>query len=171
MSLSKNKIKVLVGSIVGIFFLYLAAHKVDFTQMMNALRAANYWFILATIPALFLSHLLRALRWRYLLDPIRRLDIGSLFSSLIIGYMANAIMPAHLGEVLRAYTLCKKKSMSASSIFATIVTERILDMFALLALMVFAIYIYPFPEWLKNSGYILFTGTLGLFVFLILLKT
>jgi uncharacterized protein (TIRG00374 family) len=98
------------------------------------------------------------------------LDTGSLFSSLIIGYTANAIVPAHLGEFLRAYVLSKKRRISMSSIFATIVTERIIDVFSLLALMLLAICIHPFPAWVIKSGYIMFAGALGLFIFLILLK-
>jgi hypothetical protein len=79
-------------------------------------------------------------------------------------------MPAHLGELLRAYVLGKKREVSASSTFATIVVERIIDVFALLLLMVFAILVYPFPEWINKAGYAMLVGTVGLFVFLILLK-
>jgi hypothetical protein len=84
--------------------------------------------------------------------------------------MANILMPAHLGEVLRAYVLGKKRGVSASSTFATIVVERIIDVFALLLLMVFAILLYPFPDWINKAGYVMLAGTVGLFVFLILLK-
>lgn len=138
--------------------------------MLRAFEKANYWYLLPTIPILFFSHLLRALRWRYLLDPIKRLDIGSLYSSLIIGYMGNVLMPAHLGEILRAYVLSKMRRIAASSAFATIVMERIIDVFTLLALMVLTIFIYSFPAWVKKSGYFLFMGTLGIFVLLVLLK-
>ena len=116
-------------------------------------------------------HYLRALRWRYLLDPIRRLDTSSLFSSLIIGYGANAVTPAHLGELLRAYVLSKKREISMSSTFATIVVERIIDVFTLLLLMCLVIFIHPFPDWVVKSGYIMFAATLGLFLLLIFLKS
>jgi uncharacterized protein (TIRG00374 family) len=170
MGLGKHKVRLGVGIAIGIFFMFLALRKVDFGQMSYALKTANYWYLLPTVPIVFFSHFLRALRWRYLLDPIKRLDTESLFSSLIIGYMANALMPAHLGEILRAYVLSKKRSIAGSSTFATIVMERIIDVFTLLALMVLAILIYPFPAWVKHSGYVMFAGTLGLLVFLVLLK-
>ncbi len=170
MNFGNHKIRLLIGILVGVFFAFLAVRKVDFAQMSQAFETANYWYLLLTLPILFFSHFLRALRWRYLLDPVKRLDIGSLFSSLIIGYMANVLMPAHLGEILRAYVLSKKRRIAASSAFATIVMERIIDVFALLALMVLTIFIYPFPSWVKKSGYFMFAGTLGLLVFLVLLK-
>lgn len=170
MALGNNKIKLIIGWLLGAVFLYLALRKVDFGQMGEALRKANYWYLLLVVAVIFFSHYLRAFRWRFLLDPMVRLDIPSLFSSLIIGYMANVVTPAHLGEVLRAYVLSKKRGVSASSVFATIVVERILDVFALLALMVLALLLYPFPGWVKNAGYLMLAGTLGLFFFLILLK-
>ncbi len=170
MGSGKHKLRLGFGIFFGAFFMYLAIRKVEFSRMLEALKSANYWYLLPTIAVYFFSHLLRALRWRYLLDPIKSVDIGSLFSSLIIGYMANVVTPAHLGELLRAYVLGKKRHISTSSVFATIVTERIIDVLTLVALMVVGIFIYPFPSWVKNSGYIMLAGTLGLLAFLGLLK-
>jgi uncharacterized protein (TIRG00374 family) len=171
MALFGNKTRLVLGCLIGAVFLYLAFRGVDFRQMGEAFGRANYWQLLSVLVVMFVSHYLRVLRWRILLDPIVRLDIGSLFSSLIIGYMANVVTPAHLGELLRAYVLGKKRGVSASSALATIVVERILDVFALLAIMVLAIVVYPFPAWVKSAGYIMLIGAVGPFLFLILLKT
>ena len=170
MKLGSNRSRLIIGCLIGLVFLYLTGRKVDFSLMWEAFTKVNYWFVLLAVPVIFFSHLLRALRWRYLMDPIKRVDVASLFSALLIGYMANILMPAHLGELLRAYVLGKKREVSASSTFATIVVERIIDVFALLLLMVFAILVYPFPEWINKAGYAMLVGTVGLFVFLILLK-
>jgi len=166
----KYKVRLGIGIFIGALFLYVAFRRVDVHQMWQALKTAHYWYLLPAVGAGFLSHYLRAFRWRYLLDPIRRLDTGALFSSLIIGYAANSVVPAHLGEFLRAFVLSKKRQITMSSVFATIVVERIIDVFSLLALMVLAIFLYPFPAWVIKSGYIMFAGTLGLFLFLVLLK-
>ncbi len=171
MSLSGNKTRLVLGCLIGAVFLYLAFRNVDFTQMGEAFSRANYWYLLSIVLVVFISHYLRVLRWRVLLAPIQKVDVGSLFSALLIGYMANVVTPAHLGELLRAYVLGKKRGVSASSALATIVVERILDIFALLAIMVIAILLYPFPGWVRNAGYVMLVGTLGLFFFLILLKT
>ena len=112
MRLGKHRVRLGIGIFIGIFFMFLAVHKVDFSQMSQAFEVVNYWYLLPTLPILFFSHFLRALRWRFLIDPIKRVDTQSLFSSLIIGYMANLLMPAHVGEVLRAYVLSKKRSIA-----------------------------------------------------------
>jgi len=170
MKLGNNTTRLIIGCLIGLGFLYMAGRKVDFTLMWEAFTKVNYWFVLLAIPVIFLSHFLRALRWRFLMSPIKRVDLASLFSALLIGYMANILMPAHLGELLRAYVLGKKRGVSASSTFATIVVERIIDVFALLLLMVFAILLYPFPDWINKAGYAMLVGTAGLFLFLVLLK-
>jgi len=170
MKLGNNTTRLIIGCLIGLVFLYLAGRKVDFSLMWEAFTKVNYWFVLFAVPVIFFSHFLRALRWRYLMDPIKSVDVASLFSALLIGYMANILMPAHLGEFLRAYVLGKKRGVSASSTFATIVVERVIDVFALLLLMVFAILLYPFPDWINTAGYAMLVGTVGLFVFLILLK-
>jgi len=170
MKLGNNTMRLIVGCVISVAFLYLAGRKVDFSLMWEAFTKVNYWFVLLAIPVMFFSHFLRALRWRFLMDPIKKVDVASLFSALLIGYMANILMPAHLGELLRAYVLGKKREVSASSTFATIVVERIIDVFALLLLMVFAILLYPFPDWINKAGYAMLVSTVVFFVFLILLK-
>ena len=155
---------------MGALFLYLAFKEVDFGQMWNSLKNVNYWYLLPAILILFFSHFLRAFRWRYLLDPVKRVNTPSLFSALIIGYGANMIIPAHLGEFLRAYVLAQKRQIALGSVFATIVTERIVDVFSLVVLMFLAILFYPFPEWVIISGFLMLAGALTLFFFLIFLK-
>ena len=167
---TKTYLRLGIGLLIGALFIYAAFRKVEIHQMWQALKAAHYGYVLLAAATLFLSHFLRAFRWRYLLDPIRHLDTASLFSALIIGYAANSVVPAHLGEFLRAYTLSKKRGIPMSAVFGTIVVERIIDIFSLLALMVLAVFLYPFPPWVIKSGYIMFAGTLALFLVLALMK-
>jgi uncharacterized protein (TIRG00374 family) len=162
--------KLWAGLLVGALCLYLAFREVDFGQMWDSLKSANYWYLLPAILIVLFSHFLRAFRWRYLVDPVKRVDTPSLFSALIIGYGANMAMPAHLGELLRAYVLSQRHKIPMGSVFATIVMERIIDVFSLLVLMFSAVLIHPFPQWVVKSGYIMFAAALGSFVFLVFSK-
>jgi hypothetical protein len=83
----------------------------------------------------FLGVFLRTVRWRFIMDPIRRLPIRRLFSLQLIGYMANDILPARIGEFVRAYIMGEKEGVSKTSILATIVMERLFDGLALLFLL------------------------------------
>jgi glycosyltransferase 2 family protein len=151
-----------VAILVSAVFIYLAFREVDFGRMLQSFGSVNYWYLVPTFFILFASHYLRALRWRYFLDPIVRLDTGSLFTALMVGYAANVVMPAHLGEIVRAQVLSRKRPISMACAFATIVIERIIDLFSLLILLALFMMIHPFPQWVVTSGYVM----LGIAVFL-----
>ncbi len=162
--------KFLLGLALSLFFMYLAFHKVNFSQMGQAFTAANYWWLLPTLVVIFMAHGLRTLRWRYLLDPIERVPFMPLFSSLMIGYLFNVFLPAHLGEFVRAYLLGKKRALSSSAIFGTVVMERIIDVAALFVCMAVAIVVFPFPSWVRMGGYLTFAFIAVLFAGLVILK-
>lgn len=65
--------------------------------------------------------------WRrcYRLAPVKRIGVGRLFSANSIGFMANVLFPARLGEFVRAYVLGGNNPVSATTAFATIVVERL----------------------------------------------
>ena len=163
--------KMAAGLLISILFLFLAFRKVDFRQMLHAFGSVNYWYLVPAVAVIFLSHWLRAWRWRYLLKPIREIGTAPLFSALLIGYMANTFLPAHLGELVRAYVIGKKKDVPSTAAFATIVVERIIDVFTLLVLMALTFIVFPsFPSWVKKSGYIMMAGIVLLFALLVLMK-
>jgi glycosyltransferase 2 family protein len=156
-----------IGILISAAFIYLAFRRVDFSRMLESFRSADYGYLGPILFILFASHYLRALRWRYFLDPVTRLDTGSLFVALMIGYAANVVMPAHLGEIVRAHVLSKKRPVSMGCAFGTIVVERIIDVFALLLLLALSLMIHPFPGWVVASGYVMFCGALFLFAALV----
>ena len=127
--------KLLIGIAISAFFMTLALRKVDGTELVQAFKQANYWYVAPAILVMFLSHYIRALRWQLLIKPISTIPVKSLYSSLLIGYMANTFLPAHLGEFLRAYMVNKKHHIKTSRIFGTIVIERIIDVLTLLLLI------------------------------------
>jgi glycosyltransferase 2 family protein len=163
----KQGLRTGIGILVSALFIYLAFRKVDFSLMLHAFGSVNYWYLVPILFILFASHYLRALRWRYILDPVMRLDTTSLFTALMIGYAANVVMPAHLGEIVRAHVLSKKRPVSMGCAFATIVVERIIDVFALLVLLALSMMIHPFPGWVVTSGYVMLGGAILLFAALI----
>jgi len=163
--------KVWVGIIISLGFMFLAFRKVDFVQMWSAFKSADYWWFIPALIILFASHFMRTIRWRYLLLPVKKVETGVLFSSLMIGYMANIFLPAHLGEFLRAFMVGKKRQVPASAVFGTIVIERIIDVFTLLALMALTMVVFPsFPDWVRKSGYISFAAIGGLLILLVMMK-
>ena len=162
--------KIAAGIPLSLLFIFLAFRKVDFSQMGRSFAGADYWLLLPILVMIFVSLVLRSWRWQILLAPIRPLPLPSLFDSLVIGYMANTFLPAHLGEILRAYHARKKTGLAACALFATIVVERLIDIFTLLILMGLALVVFPFPGWVQKSGLIMLALVVVLFALLLLMK-
>ena len=116
--------------------LYLALHNVDFQEVGRALRTADYRWLPALVGVVLLSHLLRAWRWKLLLEALpadvpRRISLRAAFYSVMIGYMVNYVAP-RLGEVARSANLSAREHLRFSSVLGTVVVERILDVAVLL---------------------------------------
>lgn len=159
-----------LGVAIGAGCMYMAVRKIDWREVMGALGRVQYLPLIPCVLLVFLGHILRALRWRILMAPIKVVRTGRLFSALMIGYVVNSITPAHLGELVRAYVLGRREGISASSVLATIVVERVIDIFSLLGLMVLAVFLYPFPAWVTKSGYLMLAGALALVLLLAALR-
>jgi uncharacterized protein (TIRG00374 family) len=85
----------------------------------------------------------RAFRWRWLINLDRPLPVGGLFSATMIGFMANNLLPFRLGELVRPWVLSRREKLSKSTLFATIVVERVIDMITLLAIFGVALMVHP----------------------------
>jgi uncharacterized protein (TIRG00374 family) len=118
-----------------------------------------------------ITMIIRSERWRFLLRNLRRFKTGQLFPSVMIGFMANNILPARLGEFVRAYSLGITSGESRSSIFATVVIERILDSLSLLAMFWLVIIFVPFPAVIRKFGIATLVLNLALIIFLVFLKS
>ncbi len=161
-----------LGVGISALFLLFVFRKVNLYELKGALETANYIYLIPVVLLLILSLWLRAFRWHYILQPIKKIKIGSLFSATMIGFMANNLLPARLGEFVRAYVIGQKEQISKSSSFATIVVERVFDGLTLLLFLVVVLIFGSFssPKWLRNTAYIALGVYLFTLFFLILLK-
>ena len=123
----------LLGLGVSAGLLFVLVYQVDLAEMRDALMEANYLYLVPAIVLYFVAVYFRSVRWRYLLSPLRLLSVGRLYPVVIIGYMANNLLPARLGEVVRSYYLARRERIHASSALGTIAVERVYDGVTLLA--------------------------------------
>jgi len=161
------KRKLLPGLLLSALFLWLAFRSADLRTIAQELMAARYVFMVPAVALTMLSFAARALRWRYLIAAEPRLPFGPLFSSIMIGFMANNLLPARLGEFLRAYSLGSTTHISRSGALASIVVERVFDAFMLLGMFGIIVVFRGLPEDIQAWGWILLaisTSALGLLV-------
>ncbi len=123
------------GVLVSVATLALLVLLVDRRELWEALRNANYLYLGPAIVLYFIGQWFRALRWQYLLSPIARISAGRLYPVIIIGYMANNVLPARLGELIRAVYLARREqAVTVPASIATLSVERLYDGLTLLAL-------------------------------------
>ena len=144
--------KLWISIIFSLFFIVLVIHNIDFTKTSVALKTANYIYLPAAIFMSIITNILRTYRWKFIISPIKKIGTLSLFSGVAIGYMANNLLPARLGEFIRAYIMGKKEDISKSSTLATILVERIFDGLALLFFLVIIALLFSLPLWIKEAG-------------------
>ena len=146
MKFSKKNILFIVSIIVSIICSWLFVRKIEWSLLKNALEGANYWFVIPAVILTLLVYLVRAFRWQCLLSHIKRVSVINLLSVTCIGFMANNILPARVGEVLRPFLLYKKENIKFSTSVATAIMERIFDMLGLIIFTVVVIAILPHPS-------------------------
>jgi hypothetical protein len=164
------KLKFFLGIVSSAFFLALALRNVSFAELFKALAQANYFFLIPSLILTFLVYGCRAIRWHYMLIPIKPVKISRLFNITVIGFMVNNILPIRIGELARAYILGKRESLSKSLAFATIIIERLLDGLTILSFLIPIVLLFSFPRWLKQTGIVFLILYLGVIVFLFLLN-
>lgn len=96
-------------------------------EIADALEAANYWYLLPAGVVLFIAICARCVRWSVLMRPVKPMSPVQLFPYAIIGYMANNLLPARAGEVVRAVILGEREHVSRTGTFGTIAVERLFD--------------------------------------------
>jgi len=119
-------------------FLGLFFWRTDLAELADALAQANYWWVVPAVAIWFLSAVLRSLRWHYLLRRLANLSTATLYPIVIIGYMANNLLPLRTGELVRAYILGERHKVSKMSTLGTIAVERVFDGVVLVAFLVLA---------------------------------
>lgn len=157
-----------LGFLISIVFLFLALRGQDFALIWDSLRNADYFWILPALLVYFIGVGLRAFRWDYLLRSMARISPLKLFPIVVIGYMANNILPLRAGELVRAYALSARHGIRKSASLATIAVERVFDGLTMLIFFSVASLSIALTGDLRSVLYVailLFTGvTLGLLV-------
>jgi uncharacterized protein (TIRG00374 family) len=139
--------------------------------MWLVIRSADPTLFAVVILLNLLQYVIRAWRWNILIEPIKKTAFSSRLYALLIGFAANCILPARLGEIIRANYLGQREHISASSTFGTIVVERIFDGLTLLLFLMIGLMGTTFSgEWQSIGGSLRATGVFLLVAYLLLIS-
>jgi len=124
---SRPLLRALLGLAVSAVAVALVVRQVDLGAAWAVLREAAPAWVAATLACIALDVAVRALRWRGLLAPVARLALPTVAASLLVGYLANNVLPARLGELVRSHHLGDRTGVSRASVLGTVVVERVVD--------------------------------------------
>ena len=123
-------------SVVMLLFLAWQVYRFeDPSGLIEELAGANYLFLIPAVAVYFVGVWFRALRWQFLLNPLRYFPVKRLYPVVVIGYTANNLLPMRLGELVRSYYLARRENFSATSALGSVAVERVFDGLTLMALV------------------------------------
>ena len=160
---------VIIGTAISAVFLALALRDIDWSVLWQSLQSTRPLPLVLSILCTVASNFLRAYRWKFMMLPVKRASTDGLFAATSIGLMANNLLPARLGEIVRAHVLGRLESVSRTASFATIVYERVVDVFSVLFLVWLTLFFIDGPEWLRSSSLWLLAGNFALLVLFVLM--
>lgn len=115
--------------------LYYSLRGLDWASFWQVLRIGQYHYLFATLPMAVLNYFLRALRWRILVQDEKKLSPLTVFWANMVGYLGNLYLPARAGELFRSAILGKESGKGMSFVLATALTERVIDVVALVVIL------------------------------------
>lgn len=172
----KQRCQAILGLLFAGGFLYLSIKDVSLDIILDRLSSMTLIHLPACLLLYVLFFWLKTIRWRLLVSPLKKLSDREIFPALIIGFMGNNVLPAHLGEFLRMYVLSREHKLSKTAVLSTIVLERLLDFLVITGTFAVVLQCLPeidaMPEAIRNNmrtirffGLLVGAGSLGAFLF------
>jgi uncharacterized protein (TIRG00374 family) len=159
-----------VGIVLTVACLMLGAYVVDWRRMLQVIAGADLGLIGLASMCQVATFFLFSLRWRQLIAVDNLPPVSRVFNFLMIGYLANAILPARPGDIIRAVLLRQVFGISFSYGFASVVVERLFDVLAICSLGVIVSFTVALPPLLLAGLYSLAAAGLGLVTALVILS-
>jgi len=156
---ARELLSYIISVLLSAVFLYFAFVGVDAYRLFEIISGASLWWIFVFAILTLAGHYLRAVRWKVILSSIKKdAEVNHLFGSLLLGYGVNNVVP-RLGEISRAVSVGQLENISRSSIFGTIVVERVIDIIFFGIAVILSAFLYggnlyaEFP-WLRLTMFI-----------------
>lgn len=156
------------GLVLFGLFLYWSE---DPWKLVETMLQVNPVYIVPAIAIYFVGIWLRAARWRLLLAPFAAVRTRRLFAIILIGFAVNNVLPLRLGELVRTFLLRQSNGVPIASSLATVLIERLLDIFALCGILTAVLVMAQPRGWLLaaagTAATITAAGVVGLLIVLV----
>jgi uncharacterized protein (TIRG00374 family) len=144
----RSHVRTIIVLAVALALVALFLSNVDLWGVLAAIARARPEWLALSLTTMFVNLAIRALRWKFLLEPLGSTTFASAFRATAVGFAASAVLPARAGEVIRPYFLARQAPtdqqgrMTATGAFATIILERLLDIVTVLVLLASFVFVF-----------------------------
>lgn len=143
-----------IALLLAAVLLALAFDDAHWGHLLATLRQARLDYLIVAFCVFSITYFVRGIRWGVLLRARDRVPPLTMFWATTVGYMGNHLLPARAGEIIRAVIIGRTTTISKSYALATGLTERILDVPALIIMALIALMsLEGIPAWLLNTVY------------------
>jgi uncharacterized protein (TIRG00374 family) len=122
------------GAAISVVAIWLVLRSVDIGRAVEVLRTADRGWIGLMAVFIVADLAVRALRWQRLVAPIGHVRLPAMLAYLLVGYLANNVLPARLGELVRSHYLGDREGLSRTTTLGTVVVERVVDFVVVVAI-------------------------------------
>ncbi|GAA4803706.1 lysylphosphatidylglycerol synthase transmembrane domain-containing protein [Litoribaculum gwangyangense] len=137
----KRLLKISLPLLLGVFLVWYSLSQISIEELLKYFKEANYAFVVLGMFLGLLSHLSRAYRWRFQLEPMGyKIKLGNSIMAVFATYLINYTIP-RAGEVARASILTNYEDVPFEKGIGTIVAERIADMFVMLGIIIITLFL------------------------------
>ena len=148
---NKNRRQVWLGILISLISLVSIFFFIKPQEILTALQATRYGYLLFTGLGIIAFLAIRAVRWRYMLN--NDAPWATVFHIQNIGYLLSSILPLRIGDVARAVLIGSVPPITISRGISTMVVERVLDMLFIIALLPFTLSgVEQMPDWMRAGA-------------------
>ncbi len=145
--------RTLIGIAISAVALYLAMPpRAEWGNVAAAFARVRYGFLVPISLLCAYSIVVRCQRWQLLLRPVGAVPFLPLFSATSIGFLCNMVLPLRVGEVVRPVLLARRTDVPVSSVLASVLLERLLDMLTILVFLGLVMCLVPVSNTIRQSG-------------------
>ena len=147
----KTQFMALIGLIITLVCFYFIARTIDWDEFVNTVIGINKLYLSLGILIFIFSWVLRAIRWQSLLASIGEIPLQECFVYIMVGNLANLILPLRTGEFVRLVFFSREHKTPAGGTLATLILEKVLDLGALLVFVfIVSLAVILPPDWQKG---------------------
>ena len=133
--------------------LYFSLRGIDWRGVWKLIQQAKPGQLALACTITTVGLLLRAGRWRILLNAERPVTVKDAFWATCAGYFGNNFLPARAGEFIRSYLISASSGLSTTYVLTTALSERVVDAITLVAISAIALLTLPEqPGWLAHAS-------------------